>query len=62
LSFSLPVKIRNILNIEKGDELIVLRDDDSIIVKKLKKDDFSDLLKHSEKVADKMKIIRFLRI
>lgn len=51
---SLPIGIRNALNIEQGDELIVVRTDNSIIIKKLKKDDFSDLLKHAEKVAKKL--------
>lgn len=51
---SLPVKIREMLNIKQGDELIVKQNDDSIVIRKIKKDDFSDLLKHSEKVAEKL--------
>ena len=51
---SLPVKIRDILNIEQGDELIITQSNDSIVIRKIKKDDFSDLLKHSEKVAKKL--------
>jgi len=51
---SLPVRIREILNIEQGDELIITQDNDSIVIKKIKKEDFSDLLKHSEKVAKKL--------
>ena len=51
---SLPVKIRNALDIEQGDELIIAQSDSSIVIKKIKKEDFSDLLKHSEKVAKKL--------
>lgn len=51
---SLPIKIRKNLNIQYGDELIITQGDNSLVIKKIKKDDFSDLLKHSEKVADKL--------
>ena len=51
---SLPVSIRDSLNIVQGDELLITRNNDAIVLKKLKKDDFSDLLKHSEKVAKKL--------
>lgn len=51
---SLPVGIRNSLNIKHGDELIITRSEDSMIIKKIKKEDFRDLLKHSEKVAEKL--------
>lgn len=51
---SLPVHIRNSLEIEQGDELIITKSKDAIILKKIKKEDFSDLLKHSEKVAEEL--------
>lgn len=51
---SLPVAIRDSLNIRQGDELFITKDIDSIVIKKLKKDDFNFLLKHSEKVAKKL--------
>ncbi len=51
---SLPIKIRESLHINKGDELIVTQSNDSVIMKKLRREDFSDLLKHSEKVAKKL--------
>ena len=51
---SLPTKIRSSLQIKQGDELIIIQNNNSIILKKLKKEDFSDLLKHSEKVAQKL--------
>ena len=51
---SLPVGIREALKIEKGDDLIITKDQDRIIIKKIKKEDFSHLLKHSESVAKKL--------
>lgn len=51
---SLPVRIRELLNIEQGDELIITQNNDSIVIRKIKKEDFSDLLKHSEKVANRL--------
>ncbi|MBS3084111.1 AbrB/MazE/SpoVT family DNA-binding domain-containing protein [Candidatus Pacearchaeota archaeon] len=51
---SLPIGIRNSLNIEQGDELIIIRDNDALVIKKVKRENFSDLLKHSEKVAKKL--------
>tara|TARA_Y100000310_G_scaffold99186_1_gene96964 strand:- start:3143 stop:3385 length:243 start_codon:yes stop_codon:yes gene_type:complete len=45
---SLPVGIREDLEIGRGDELIVSGNGDSIILRKIKTDDFSDLLKLSE--------------
>ena len=51
---SLPVGIRESLKINQGDELIITNNNDSVRIKTLKKEDFSDLLKHSEKVAEKL--------
>ena len=51
---SIPIEIRSSVGISNGDELFIVRDDESIIMRKIKKSDFSDLLKHSEKVADKL--------
>lgn len=51
---SLPARIREMLSIENGDELLITRTNDSVILKKIKKEDFKDLLKHSEKVARKL--------
>ena len=51
---SLPIGMRQALNINQGDDLIVTKTDDSVIIKKVKTDDFHDLLKHSEKVAKKL--------
>ena len=51
---SLPVQLRTSLNIRQGDELLITRSQNTIILKKIKRDDFRDLLKHSEKVAQKL--------
>ena len=51
---SLPIGIREALRIKKGDELLITKTDDVVVIKKVKKDDFSDLLKHSEKVAKEL--------
>ena len=51
---SIPVEMRNSVGIFNGDELFVVKNMESIILRKIKKSDFSDLLKHSEKVANKL--------
>jgi len=51
---SIPIAIRESMKIRNGDELILVKTKDSIIMKKIKKSDFKDLLKHSEKVAKKL--------
>ena len=51
---SLPVGIRNSLKIKQGDELFITKNEDAIVIKKVKKEDFSYLLKHSEKIAKKL--------
>jgi len=51
---ALPISIRESMNISRGDELIVIRKDNSVIIKKLNINDFKDLLKHSETVAKEL--------
>ncbi|MEK6856077.1 MAG: AbrB/MazE/SpoVT family DNA-binding domain-containing protein [Nanoarchaeota archaeon] len=51
---SLPIGMREALQIRYGDELLMTRDNNALIIKKVKREDFSDLLKHSEKVAKKL--------
>ena len=51
---SLPTEMRESLDIKQGDELIIAKEDDTILIKKVKREDFSDLLRHSEKVAKKL--------
>ena len=51
---SIPVSIRNSVGISVGDELFVIRNGKTILIKKIKGSDFRDLLRHSEKVAEKL--------
>ena len=51
---SLPIRIRESLNIDEGDELIITKSEDAIIIKKIKKDDFKDLLAISESTLRKV--------
>lgn len=51
---SIPIEIRKSIGIDVGDELIAIRNGETICLKKIKKDDFKDLLKHSERVASKL--------
>ena len=51
---SIPIEIRKSACIEVGDELLIMREKGTILMKKIKKDDFKDLLKHSERVANKL--------
>ncbi len=51
---SLPVGMRESLKIKQGDELFITENKDTIVIKKIKKEDFNYLLKHSEKVAKKL--------
>ncbi|MDD5192107.1 MAG: AbrB/MazE/SpoVT family DNA-binding domain-containing protein [Candidatus Nanoarchaeia archaeon] len=51
---SIPVDIRKSIGIDAGDDLIAVRSGDTLCLKKIKKEDFSDLLKHSESVAEKL--------
>ncbi len=51
---SIPIEIRKSVGIDIGDELIVIRNGETLCIKKIKRDDFKDLLKHSEKIANKL--------
>ena len=51
---SLPIGIRDSLKIKQGDELFIAKNNNTIVIKKAKKEDFSYLLKHSERVAKKL--------
>ncbi len=51
---SLPVSIRESAGINRGDELVMIKSGRVILMEKLKKSAFSDLLKHSEKVAERL--------
>lgn len=51
---SIPIDIRRSAGISDGDELLIMRENGTILIKKVEKDDFKDLLKHSERVARKL--------
>lgn len=51
---SLPVGMRESLKIKQGDELFITKNVDTLVIKKIKREDFNYLLKHSEKVAKKL--------
>jgi len=51
---SIPVDFRSSIGISTGDELMVIRNGKTILIEKVREYDFRDLLKHSEKVADKL--------
>jgi AbrB family looped-hinge helix DNA binding protein len=51
---AIPSTIRKLNNINRGDDLIMIQENGKILIEKATekiKDDFSDLLKHSESVA-----------
>ena len=54
---SIPIDIRSLAGIETGDELIIIQEGSKILLEKpenILRDDFKDLLKHSESVAKKL--------
>lgn len=51
---SIPVEIRKSIGINAGDDLIAVRSGDTLCLKKIKKEDFRDLLKLSEISLKKM--------
>ncbi len=51
---SIPVDFRSSVGISTGDELLVVMNGGTILIKKVMESDFGDLLKHSEKVANKL--------
>ncbi len=50
---ALPIRMREEVGISNGDNLLLVQEGDSILIQKVSKDKFKDLLKHSEKVAKK---------
>lgn len=48
---SLPIAIRHSLKINQGDSLLLTSSKDSLVLKKIKEEDFSDFLKASESSA-----------
>jgi len=54
---AIPVEFRESAGINRGDTLIMMQEKNKILIEKNSKkfkDDFSDLLKHSEKVAEEL--------
>tara|TARA_Y100000310_G_scaffold334233_1_gene413539 strand:+ start:71250 stop:71483 length:234 start_codon:yes stop_codon:yes gene_type:complete len=51
---SIPTTIRDAIKIRRGDELLLLEDGENILIQKVKKSRFKDLLKHAENVAKKL--------
>lgn len=54
---SIPIDIREVARIRTGDDLIIVQEGSKILLEKpenIIRDDFRDLLKHSEKVAKKL--------
>ncbi|OLS25389.1 MAG: hypothetical protein HeimC2_18460 [Candidatus Heimdallarchaeota archaeon LC_2] len=51
---AIPKEMRDILHVEKGDEVILIAEGNIIIIKKVKKANFKDLLKLSESTAQKI--------
>ncbi len=53
----IPIDIRDLAGIATGDELIIIQEGSKILLEKpenILRDDFKDLLKHSESVAKKL--------
>ncbi len=54
---AIPIEIRELIGINKGDNLILVQEKNKILIEKDSerlKEDFNDLLKHSEKVAEEL--------
>lgn len=51
---SIPVEIRRAIGISEGDELVIVHSNGKICMERVKKSNFKDLLKHSEKVAKRL--------
>ena len=57
---SIPLDIRESIGINRGDELIIIQDDNKIFIEKANSvskkiiDDFKDIRKHSEKSLSKI--------
>jgi len=54
---AIPTDVREMIGIKKGDDMILYQENGKILLEKTPeklKDDFKDLLKHSEAVAKKL--------
>ena len=51
---SIPTTMQKSCHIKKGDRLLIIQEGKNIVIKKVEKSEFRDLLKHSEKVAERL--------
>jgi len=51
---SLPVQVQKSCKLNKGDKLLLIEEDGTIILKKIKKSEFTNLILQSERVAKKL--------
>ena len=51
---AIPKEIRQLMDIEKGDELLLIADGNKIIIEKIQAENYNDLLKLSKKVAKRI--------
>lgn len=51
---SIPKNIRNSLGLQKGDTLNIVRDGHIIILEKIEDETYKDLVKHAEKVVERI--------
>lgn len=51
---SIPKNIRNSLGLQKGDTLNIVRDGHIIILEKIEDETYKDLVKHAEKVTERI--------
>ncbi len=51
---SIPMKIQESCKLKKGDTLLLIEEEGTIILKKIKKSEFSNLILQSERVAKKL--------
>lgn len=51
---SLPIKIQEACKLKKGDQLLIIEENGTIILKKIKRSEFTNLLFQSEKTLKKL--------
>ena len=51
---SLPVEIRKSIGLSKGDDILMISHEGSVLIKKVDRDEFRDLLTHSQKSLSKL--------
>lgn len=51
---SIPVEFRRAMDIQKGDDLVIVRNNDTLMLKKVKQSEFSYLLEAAEPVAERL--------